>query len=265
MGFVKKLIGCCALMCIGFVPVNAALVPYTQDFNGLTAGTDISSSGFTEATATGTADYTLTGTALNANVSSASGGANRAAGIAITDLGGVTNRNFVVTTDFILNSSTGSATSTTNFGLGILGDTANFSTGNQYRILYTTYQNGAANNTLSIIENTTTLATSAGTITEFNGMTGTITVTGTYNLSGHLQLDAVLTSGSSTITASFLDTTPKNGTFFGYRTAVNASGSSASLDVTYDNFSVIPEPTTYLGLAVMIGGACCWYRKREQA
>jgi hypothetical protein len=264
MSIAAKFVGCCALICLGISPLNAALVPYTQDFNGLTAGTDISSSGFTEATATGTAEYSLTGSALNATVTSASGGANRAAGIAITDLGGVTNRNFVVTTDFILNSSTGSASSTLNFGLGILGDTANFSTGNQYRILYTAYQNGTANNTLSIIENTTTLATSSGTITEFNGMTGTMSITGTYNLSGHLQLDAVLTSGSSTITASFLDTTPKNGTFFGYRTAVNASGSSAALDVTYDNFSVIPEPTTYLGLALAIGAAG-WYRKRKQA
>jgi len=264
MSFALKFVGCCTLICLGFSPVSAALVPYNQNFDGLTAGTDISSSGFTEATATGTADYSLTGTALNATVSSASGGANRAAGIDITDLGGVTNRNFVVTTDFILNSSTGSASSTTNFGLGILGDTANFSTGNQYRILYTAYQNGTANNTLSIVENTTTQATSAGTITEFNGMAGTITVTGTYNLSGHLQLDAVLTSGSSSITASFLDTTPKNGTFFGYRTAVNASGSSASLDVTYDNFSVIPEPTTFLGLA-LTGCVACLYRKRKHA
>jgi hypothetical protein len=43
------------------------------------------------------------------------------------------------------------------------------------------------------------------------------------------------------------------GEYFGYRTAINASGSSAAETINYDNFSVIPEPSTALALLSGIG------------
>jgi hypothetical protein len=238
---------------------SASVITVTENFNSYATG-DTPVTGFTESN---TAAYTIvpgptTGDQrYRASLSSASGGANASSG---TQIAGVVGNNFSVSTLFNVTSFTANGTSTLNLGFGLLGTTANFSdTGaeSQYRVLFTiasgttadvgvvNFQETATNFTIGTGINQQVRGASIGVAT---GVDYLLTVDGTYNASGHLTMVATATrlDTNASTTSTVTDTTPRAGSFFGYRTALNAAGGSAAMVVNYDNFSLtaVPEPAS---------------------
>lgn len=245
-------------------------VVYTQSFNGLVSSTqtDITPAGFTEfnANGSGSANYSLSPTSLQFSGTTSNGAANASAAISIA---GINGNSFSISTEFSLDSLTTPSGSTVNFGFGLFGDTPNFSStsGSYFRVLFTPFDASTASNHLSIaryVNGTSTNANSSlGTISSFAGMTGTLTVSGAYSGS-LLSLTATLTSGSNSINVD-LNSQELAGTYFGYRTAINAPISSATAEaVTYDNFSIsaVPEPTTWFAWSVFAVAGIVWRRWR---
>jgi hypothetical protein len=248
---------------------SAATLPYSNNFDSATLGTTLPSDFIESVGAAGSvANYNIItsggGRALQANLSASNNSTTTgtAANVsAAVQFPGAAGSDFVVSTDFVLdNFNTAAGASTLNFGLAAAGSVANFSSGNQYRLIYTVF--GGNSSRLAISENGTIRATSTGTIAPTAGFSGTMTLTGVYS-GGALDLTGTLVSGPTTLTVSFQDTTtPFTGEYFGYRTALNALlGSTqtgpltASQDVTYDNFSVaVPEPTTAAAGGLMMLG-----------
>jgi hypothetical protein len=206
--------------------------PYLETFDGGTAADFSASAGYT------IQPDSPSGNVYQAVVSSGSGGANVTSAVQVTNVAGTA---FAVGTEFTVDSLTPGGTSTLNLGLGILSTTADLSSGNQYRILYTT-GTGADTGKITIQEGGTTRATSTGVIPVTQDVPYFLTVEVTYS-GANPTITAHLTQGASAISATFTDTTtPFAGEFFGYRTAVNAVGGTAAENIDYDNFGVVPEP-----------------------
>ena len=226
---------------------SAATAPFSESFETYVVG-DFPVGEFTE---NNSSIYTIVADAIGADqnyqalVTSASGGVNGSAAVAFPGLAG---SNFTVSTRFRIDSFTTASTSTLNLGLGVLGTSADFSTGSQYRILFTVSSASAGEpGTINIQENGTTFASqvrgsSIGVVLDTEYL---LSLTGTYT-GGTIALSATATrlDTMASTTTTVTDATPPSGQFFGYRTAVNAVGGSVSEDIEYDNFSVVPEPAS---------------------
>ena len=258
---------------------DAAVTPFVQDFTTSTVGSDISSSGLTESnqTSSGTAatdytiaDYGASERGLVADITGTGSGtaaatASRSAAVQLTDLG-ASKSSFRYTASIVLNSFAAGG-GTINLGLAALGSAGDFSTGTQYRLLYTPSSSklsigkisgGSAQATGFTATTGTTstgTATSTGSLTPTNGLTATLSLDGDF-IGNALYLTGKLTSGSAVLNVAATDTSPYTGSYFGFRTALSSGAATTSSEsVTYDNISIaVPEPTA-LGLfgPAMIG------------
>jgi hypothetical protein len=277
-----------AMLVFGNITATQAAVIFEANFDGLASGTDIAPAGFTEPTGTGNANYSLNGSGMTFNASATTTNttgvaSNKSAAINLPGMASNIDP-FTISTNYTLDSFVGGAASTINFGLTLFGSDPNFSTGTNYRVLFTPFAAaGTSTRRLSISEFGSSTGTTAPQVisteqvpsaTLVDGMTGTLTVTGYYSLTGALNLEATFTAGSTTLTSGlFTDPTPLTGSLFGYRSALNAqgntggNGATASLNVTYDNYSVttnpVPEPGT-MALTICMSVFVSWglYRRR---
>lgn len=232
----------------------AAIAPYSEDFESVAVGNNAVSN-FTESN---TSMYTIVQDSIlgdqnyRASLSANSGALNGSSAISIPSLAG---SEFTISTQFRINSFTTTSGSTINLGLGILGDNPNFSTGNQYRILFTvTSSTVAEHGAINIQENGTTFASQArgaGIGVELD-VEYLLSVTGTYSGSTiSLLARATRLDTMASTTTTVTDATPPSGEYFGYRTALNAVSGTASESIDYDNFAAVPEP----GSAMLLCGA----------
>ena len=250
---------------IAAVSSHAATVPFSESFDSYGTG-NVTAGEFIESN---TAIYTIVEDALLAGdnnfqaILSATGTtgtpANASAAVAIPGLAG---NNFMLSTKFRIDSFTTASTSTLNLGFGVLGSDPNFSSGTQYRVLFTVSSASAGEpGTINIQENSTTFASqvrgsSIGVVLDVDYL---LTLTGTYS-GGSLALAATATrlDTMAATTTTVTDPTPQSGQYFGYRTALNAVNGSVSEDIEYDDFSVIPEPATATltcsALALLLAG-----------
>ncbi len=234
---------CCAIsMRASAAPI---VLPYAETFDSYAVG-NTAVNNFTESN---TAAYTIVNNGVSgdnqyhASISSASGAGNGSAGVQITNAVG---NAFHIQTDIIVRTFTAPTGSTTNLGLGLFGDTADFSAGNQYRLLYTT-ANPTAGNIGKLTLTKTSGSGLGGTLSSTSAIAvavgAILTLSADISYTGStLNINGSLTDGVNTITLAATDTSPLVGQFFGYRTAVNAAGGTATEAADYDNFSVVPEP-----------------------
>jgi hypothetical protein len=227
------------------IACSGAIVPFSETFETYGTG-DVTAGDFVESSPllyTIVADAMFGDNNYQALVTSGSGALNGSAAVAFP---GIAGTNFTVSTRFRIDSFTTAGTSTLNLGLGVLGSDPNFSSGTQYRILFTVSSSVVGEpGTINIQENGTTFAsqlrgTSIGVAldTEY-----TLALTATYTGSTvALSATATRLDTNASTTTTVTDTTPQSGQYFGYRTAVNAVGGGVSEDIEYDNFSVVPEP-----------------------
>lgn len=225
---------------------TAATLPVAENFddgvaNGfVTAG---SGSGYTFAGSTGTYAYQT--------VVNSTGPLNASAAISVT---GLPTAGYELSTTFKLGafSTAGAA----NVGFGLHGDTADFSTGTQYRVLYQLAGSDAGR--LQFIRNGVFVGYSTGVIPPVVGQDYTFKVRVTPAASGYT-LRGTLTSGTVSIAVEVAQSALLSGSYFGYRTAINAS----SVTVGYDNFNmemattdlVVTGDLTVLGNTDLVGNS----------
>ena len=283
-----------ALLAISLpVAAHAAIAPYSENFDDDTIGTDTPTQPAPNAgsmtptivvpTATGTSGTgSIAVTAAGSgNVLSHNAFADRgttatssstvlSSGVQLSNVPGI---NFTLTTDAAIAARSVSPNNpnSANFGPTFLAPAANSANAERYNV-YLASAGGAGAGRISLTEQTgsttATLASSSGgtALTMAEGATYNFVITGTYAEQGNpasaLTITATVTgsAGGSPQTISFVDTTPRTGSYFGYRTGLNvssASASSATLNVTYDNFAVAPEPATLsllgMGLITLLG------------
>jgi hypothetical protein len=239
------------------LPAHAALAPFTSNFDSDTVGST-SPTGFT---AGGTAIYSIVQQSPGDNALQASSAVN--SGSEAVSLTNIASNILTLSTDATLTTLTaGSTNPAANFGFGLFGDSANFSTGSQYRLLLTTV--GGTPGTLSFVRSgTNQTSTISGTpLSVAAGTNYNISVTAT-PVGSNLVFHATATDGTNTTFADYTDTSPLAGTWFGYRTATAASGTSET--VQYDNFSAtttVPEPAS-IGTLGAAAGLLLMRRRRS--
>jgi hypothetical protein len=240
---------------------GAATIPFSQNFDTLGTG-NTAVPNFTESnTAAMTIEADGAGKDYQASISGTSGAVNVSAAVQLTNAVG---NAFSISTQMTVDAVSGSTGSTINSGLGLFSDQANFSSGSQYRLLFTSFSSSNTGK-LTLTEHATSSGltgtlTSGSSISGFVGKVLTLTANISYNASNHLLINASITDGTTTLNVSGTDTSPRSGQYFGYRTALNAVNGTASINVDYDEFSVVPEPAS-LGLMAM-GGLLLGRRRR---
>ena len=271
-----------ALMSFAAAPAFAANVPYFENFDAAPTGTTLPADFVESGPTVGTVDYSVevdgvagsndlqaSITGVSATTGTTGVAANRSAAIVFPTLPGT---DWTISTEFVLDDYTAPATAndnTINMGLAALGSSANFTTGTNYRLLYTLdsptatqigritlSESGGGTGLTGVLSSVAANAVTLGTPYQ-------LTLSGSYS-GGILTLNGTLTGGDgTTLTVSGTDTSVLTGTNFGYRTAVNAQRNgntalntavTASVDVDYDNLSVVPEPGSAILASCGLGG-----------
>jgi hypothetical protein len=216
---------------------GAATIPFTDNFDADTIGATT----IPGWTAGGSSIYSIVEQTPGDNALQGASAINSGSqGISFTNAVG--NAITLSTDARLTNLVSGGAGASANFGFGLFGDTANFSSGTQYRLLLGTIGNAG---TLFVVKNgvnqTSVITGQALTIATGTDYTITATVT---PVASTLVFHATATDGTKTTILDFTDATPLTGTFFGYRTATAATGTTET--VQYDNFSIAlaPEPAS---------------------
>lgn len=235
-----------------FVIGQATAATYTNDFNG----TDAVSKFTTETTnaqwlvsgGVYTNSYTATDTVSSASVA----------------VSGVAGSNFQISTQFSFSSVVAPGSSVSTIGFGALGNSATFG-GNFYLADYT-YANQSGSSDagrlrLLAIGDTSDFSANNGnakdnataTMAIQLDTTYTLRLTGTYSGSTlNLALALFDINGVQIgTTATATDTSPLAGDIFGYRNRLAAAASGGatptpSHTVNFDNFSIVPEPSSMM-------------------
>lgn len=253
----------------GLIVSQVQAASYTNDFSGTGANTDFP----TETNGS----WALASGMYRSNYSNSETASSAAVSVA-----GVAGTNFSITTQFTVASASTAPVDTgvNTIGFGILGGNATFSgdsAPNAYYLADFSYANGTtapAADTgrlriLSLGDATGFTATNSlnnfdGATTGFaiqKGVTYTLKLTGTY-VGSTLNLALSLFDATGTIqigtSATASDTSPLAGSNFGYR---ERTGTNTVLDVSYDNFSIVPEPSSAL-LAGVAGLGLIGIRRR---
>lgn len=274
---------------------HAATLPYTNNFDGATIGTTLPAD-FTE-TNVGTANSAiaaapgaggLSGNVLTQTASATVGGTTASNTVAAVNLTNASGSDFSISTNFTISAlDIGTTTgSTVNTALVAVGSAADFSTSSvsSYRAFYTlTAPTGTGTLNIQEFGNSTggfgnevggtLIGTNRIQSTATNAVTldtkYTLTLTGTYTGGGTgIQLSASLTGGDgTTIIISVTDSTPRTGTFFGYRTALATSGGTGTVTETlnFDNLNVVvPEPGSAALLMLGAAGFAAFAARRQR-
>jgi hypothetical protein len=216
---------------------RAALVPFTDNFNGDTVGST-TPTGFT---AGGAAIYSIVQQSPgdNALQGAPTGAASGSEGISFTNIAGMI---LSLSTDARLTALTAGTSPSANFGFGLFGQSANFSSSTEYRLLLTTAVSG------------TPVSVAVGTNYTIN-----VTATPVGNI---MAFHATASDGTNTTVADYIDPSALTGTFFGYRTATAGTGTVETVE--YDNFTATattPEPGS-IGLLGGVAGMLLMRRRR---
>lgn len=183
--------------------------------------------------------------------------------------------NFTVSTVFTLASTASSGSYNAQFGLKLLAD-SNLESGTpSYYNVYVGRGNGTSENEIKIerrLAGTTTTAHDTDITSNWltTGKTYTLTVTGTYNGSGHLTLGYSVNDGTQTYqnANAFTDTAPISGDIFGLRARARAFASlnSTTMNARADSFTLnyvaVPEPGAGAALTMGIAGLILFRRRR---
>jgi len=240
---------------------SAAVMPFSYNFDADTVGATT----IPNFTAGGAAIYSIAEQSPGDNALQAISNTNSGSeGVSLTNASG--NAITLSTDARLVNLVTGASGAAANFGFGLFGNSANFSAGTEYRLLLGTIGNVG---TLFIVRNGTNATTgvvSGAPVTIANGTDYTLTATVTPTTVGGnaaLAFHATATDGTHTTVYDYTDASPLTGTFFGYRTATAATGTSET--VQYDNFSatLAPEPGS-LALIALAAGALLPNRRRRR-
>jgi hypothetical protein len=232
---------------------------------------DFSTTGFT--TETAGADWTVSSGAYQ-NVFTG----NNATSSASVVVEGINGTSFTMSSRFTVNSfNPGTTTAASTLGFGLMGSDATFSGPYYLADFGYGYDSGATTKGgLRILAlGDSTGFTTSSTANNFDGnttnlaiqedVTYTLMLTGTYNGSGHLDLSLGLFDSTGTTqfgtSATATDLTPLLGTNFGYRNRNGSNSSTASnLNASFDNFAVIPEPSS-LALLFIALTPLIWLRR----
>ena len=253
----------------------AGTTPFFDSFDSYSLPGDPTPTGFTEETsgqwtvqpAGGGQDYqndiSATGSMFSAlSVTSSSGvGFPALPGNAFT-----MSTNFTVDTLLV----SGSPLSTAFVGFAVLATDPNyaFTSNPRYQVSYVLDDDGTNPTGKLVLSefntgDNTIDAASAAALPVATGILYTLTASGSYS-GGNLTLSATLSSTDGSISVSDVDTVGVlTGTNYGYLDRVFATGAGgvSSLNVDYDNFSVVPEPNGLIlaGVAVTL---VVWCRRR---
>jgi hypothetical protein len=179
------------------------------------------------------------GYAYRASLSKSTGHASASAGLLLDN---AADTAFIVSTKLVISSLTAPGTSGINAGLGLYSSTVDFNASGQYRLLYQFTQGNAGK--LQILRNGTAAAISTAVLPPRLNVPYILQAIITHE-SGEVTIKGLLSDDADTITVTFTDPAPLPGAYFGYRTALNAVGGTASVVVKYDDFDVvttIPPP-----------------------
>jgi MYXO-CTERM domain-containing protein len=191
-----------------------------------------------------------------------------------------------MSSQFVVNSfNPGTSPAASTLGFGLLGLDSGFTgtlVSNAYYLAdfgYGYSSSGSPKGGLRILAlGDTSGFTSSSTSNNFNGNTTnlaivvgttyTLKLTGTYGVGGELDLSFGLFDSTGTTqygnSATGTDTSPLVGTNFGYRNRNGSnSGTAASLNASFDNFSVanVPEPSSAL---LGLSGALAFLLRRRR-
>ncbi len=256
----------------------AATIPFLENFDALPIG-DAAVPNFTETITPAqplfggpqsvVANYTVVSGSMagdNNYRADVSVGQNNVTASAAVQLAGLTSTSFSISTDFNVVSRTRGPGTQLRLGLGLFGDNPDFSTGSRYQIGFTVDTNSITGEigTLYIEENGTRSAFPGTSIGLVVGVNCSLLVSGTY-VGSALTLTATATrldTGAQS-TVSITDPTAQTGQFFGLFSNVSVS-SHDSMVVDFDNFRVVPEPSSpalvCAGAGLLAGTG--WRRRR---
>lgn len=244
---------------------QAATIAYNNDFSGTGDNTAFP-------TETTDARWALDPSGVYRNTYTTTGQVVSSASIPITN---AANTNFVLETRFTVTSVASAMASggTNTMGFGAFGLDNVFTggaTGNAYYLADFAFQRGSASSTADGRLRILSLGDGAGFtgvdgVADANGGSTTLAIslntayilrlTGTYAGStlslalGLFDENGVQIGSSATAT----DTSALTGTNFGYRNRSELSTGSDPITIDYDNFSIVPEPSSLLLLAGSLG------------
>ena len=153
-------------------------------------------------------------------------------------------------------------------GFGAFGDNAHFFSGKRYELVYVPIAGNPAPAPLGSIR--LLEVGGDGQVNAISSLTIPVSTTATYTLGlygfytgGTLNLVGTLTRpGFPSLVVADTDTTPLAGTNFGY--TVNSVVTGASTTLSFDNFSLIPEPASLSLLALAALGTLFGRRSRHR-
>jgi len=268
------------LLAAAAAPLHAAI--YTNDFNGTDAASrftnefNVSSAGVRSS---GDASWTVVDGVYRNTMSSATDGTN-VSSTASFSTAGVAGNNFSISVQFKATQITNStSTAQTTVGFGLFSDTPDFTSDtaagrHAYFVDYVMVAgNTATEGNLRIVRDGTLIAgttgladpnTSSSSLAVVINTTYTLRLVGEYNAQGHLTLtwglfDAAGTNQIGT-SSTYTDETPLTGEYFGLRNRLAGVNGSPSYTVDFDNYALIPEPSTAL---LAIPGALVLLRRRR--
>ncbi len=173
-------------------------------------------------------------------------------------IGGAAGTAFTLTTRFsVLSATAPTNNSFHTVGLGFLGQDANFVSGGYFADFGYVANGTASEGALRIIRNGTPVGTNgfydgnaaSSALALDMGAIYSLRLTASYNVSNHLVLTFGIYDETGTTQlgtpATFTDTAPNSGSFFGYRNRTGG-GSGSAHEIAFDDFHLIPEPSAML-------------------
>lgn len=192
----------------------------------------------------------------------------------------IAGNNFTQSVDFNLTTFTAGGTgsgngNTTRVGFGVLGASANFST-SYYLADFVVAGNVSSPAAGSRVGDIRLLEISGdGQINSTSSAQSNLAVNGTDNYrmtlvgiysGGGLTLNYSVTNltTSASVSVNGIDSSPLTGANLGFRNSIGTiGGATGALDVNFDNFSIVPEPSSAVLLG--LGGVLLIVRRRRAA
>jgi len=233
-------------------------LPFATDFDsGVTVGSAATNTFQTGGGSPGASSRVEIGTGSgNFVLQQRPNGSNTSAAVSAA---GVAGNAFTITTTFDIGNYTNTGTIAANMAIGFLGTNVNLSTGDRYYLAYS-----LTNGNFSITKNgggtagTFTAGAASASYAANIGATFSLTLNGTYESNGTLNIVGIITNGTDTFQVTGRDTAPVAGEYFGLRAGTT---SGATAQINYQEFSLIPEPSA--AALVALAGVAVGFRRRR--